>query len=58
MNVCTNIYTHGQYAYIREGVREKNPEKLCPFDKAGEGGSKKEKKANLYFGKVFFSMSM
>ena len=24
---------------IREGVREKNPEKLCPFDKPGGGNT-------------------
>ena len=38
--------------FLREGFQKKNPEKLCPFDKPG--GSKKEKKANHYFGKVFF----
>ena len=42
------------YYHTREGVQKNNPKKLCPFDKPGGGGQKKEKRANLYFGKVFF----
>ena len=30
--------------FLREGFQKKNPEKLCPFDKPGEGGGKKKKK--------------
>ena len=45
----TSILSHKS---IREGCRKKT-EQLCPFDKPGGEGQKK-KKANLYFGKVFF----
>ena len=43
---------------IREGARKKKSGKIVPFWQNQGGGSKKEKKANLYFGKVFFSVSM
>ena len=44
---------------LREGCTNENPEKVWSFAKLGGGGvSEGSKMPNLYFGKVFFSVSM